>query len=759
MSLIAWYPLNGDLLDYSNSSNDGMIVGSGGKLVVSNTGKIGRCYERVSLNDSAEYIRGKNKIHLSGDFTMACWAYVTKCHSGTANGLVNTHDHLANTGCGINVKDISTTDFRISCNTGNGSSRTYNTYYGTTNIYNKWSHLAVTYDSTLHILKLIVNGEVELEISYTIVSKLDLLTIFNWSSSYASSAKFRPASKINDVRVYDNVISSKELMAISKPKVLHYKFNDPEEEPTENLFSSCAKYITEYTTSFPYPVDPPVCPVNGGSWSGITWSGDIKLPGTYNTGDVLSFSGWMLLYSTVPSSENSGSRYGAQIYANTGLLKKVDIDHGWNVWHYFETTITISTDNVTIIRLEDNGYDYQNANAGNTTGYWCNIQIEEKDHVTPFTKNSRQGIVYDSSGYRNHGTISSTSSPSWSDSSVMGTGAFKFYGPNRITLPSLIGNIDSITMTAWFKSTGTPGGTYHQLYGGAETEISIHTTGTLRIGYHVDGVREVTNTTASVTDGEWHLIASSCDGSTMKVFLDGVLVASYAVSGKIDNNFYRTIGTHGSSNTYWTNGYMTDFRIYAVALSEEDMKELYSVKGSVSRDGSFHCNEFVEDVGEKVTHTGTGTFSSLNEIGMPIRYIKGYVNGSTANAYSHWVEIQAYDNDDTNVALGKVATSSLLVDGSTNSASYHSDELVTVDLGALTFICYLKIWHYWSDGRTYHDNKVEVSADGVSWITVFDSSVDGEYAESSVGRTFPLLPSKASIYSEGYLSAIELNEV
>jgi hypothetical protein len=47
----------------------------------------------------------------------------------------------------------------------------------------------------------------------------------------------------------------------------------------------------------------------------------------------------------------------------------------------------------------------------------------------------------------------------------------------------------------------------------------------------------------------------------------------------------------------------------------------------------------------------------------------------------------------------------------------------------------VKVWHYANDGRTYHNTKTQVSADGVTWVTVFDSAVSGEYAETSAGKT------------------------
>src|SRR5665648_279507 len=92
-----------------------------------------------------------------------------------------------------------------------------------------------------------------------------------------------------------------------------------------------------------------------------------------------------------------------------------------------------------------------------------------------------------------------------------------------------------------------------------------------------------------------------------------------------------------------------------------------------------------------------------------------------------------------NVALGASATSSLLTDGNTNSSPYYNAGLglqqVTVTLNSAVDISSIKVWHYWLDGRTYHATKSDVSLDGSTWTTVFDSATSGEYAETSAGHS------------------------
>jgi RHS repeat-associated protein len=75
--------------------------------------------------------------------------------------------------------------------------------------------------------------------------------------------------------------------------------------------------------------------------------------------------------------------------------------------------------------------------------------------------------------------------------------------------------------------------------------------------------------------------------------------------------------------------------------------------------------------------------------------------------------------------------------GSDREFAYTSGGLhyLQVDLGAVYSVDKVKVWHYATDGRTYYNTKTEVSQDGVTWTTVFDSAVSGEYPETAAGKT------------------------
>ena len=108
-----------------------------------------------------------------------------------------------------------------------------------------------------------------------------------------------------------------------------------------------------------------------------------------------------------------------------------------------------------------------------------------------------------------------------------------------------------------------------------------------------------------------------------------------------------------------------------------------------------------------------------------------------------------------NLALNAAATSSLpavsgrliseVTNGITNGSYFESDPgtgSVTVDLGSQMSVGKVIVWHYYSDGRSYNNNLVQVSPDGTSWTTLFNSSVSGAFTEVAAGHTLTFTPTQ-----------------
>lgn len=224
-------------------------------------------------------------------------------------------------------------------------------------------------------------------------------------------------------------------------------------------------------------------------------------------------------------------------------------------------------------------------------------------------------LVKDSSGFRNDGTITLATAPTWSEDSPVGRGSMVFER-KYIDLPNLIGNTQEVTVSVWYKSKGIGGGGYHVIMGGAALEVSMPNSGQARVGMIIDGTRRVHNYPSNLTDGRWHNICALYDGSKQSIYVDGVLAGSTPYSGSLNNNFLRRIGVHGAGTNYYANGNIADVRIYATALSPEDILELYQTRASLDNEG----NLFVQEIDEmsptlkSIDSRGIASYMEFNEV-------------------------------------------------------------------------------------------------------------------------------------------------
>jgi len=115
---------------------------------------------------------------------------------------------------------------------------------------------------------------------------------------------------------------------------------------------------------------------------------------------------------------------------------------------------------------------------------------------------------------------------------------------------------------------------------------------------------------SGITSG-WHMFTGTFDGINKKLYIDGVLKASVntlqngtTLTEKTPLFYNKTNGifigaeatssaTTGSS-PYFT-GSMSDFRIYATALTADDILTLYKTSGIIDNKGNIYAYEFKEE--------------------------------------------------------------------------------------------------------------------------------------------------------------------
>ena len=84
----------------------------------------------------------------------------------------------------------------------------------------------------------------------------------------------------------------------------------------------------------------------------------------------------------------------------------------------------------------------------------------------------------------------------------------------------------------------------------------------------------------TLTDTDWHHLAGTFDGTTGRLYLDGVATGTPDTSGSlVTNNLNLYIGRNTDPDvaTTYFNGLIDDVRIYNRALSAQEVKQLYLI--------------------------------------------------------------------------------------------------------------------------------------------------------------------------------------
>ncbi|NOZ39438.1 MAG: LamG domain-containing protein, partial [Planctomycetes bacterium] len=219
--------------------------------------------------------------------------------------------------------------------------------------------------------------------------------------------------------------------------------------------------------------------------------------------------------------------------------------------------------------------------------------VAATDMVAHYKLDETSGTVAtDSSGYGNDGTY--TNSP------TLGTAgpypgdiatAVDFDGSNdHVALGNLNVSGSQITIAAWFKADSFPG-TASRIVAKANgsglsdnywslTSYSSGGSNFLGILLKTDsgGTVFIPSSTEALEIGEWTHVAAVYNGSTLKLYKNGVEILSSAVTGNITSGPTVPVWIAGSpSNEKYFDGRIDDVRIYSKSLSAEEVAELYGL--------------------------------------------------------------------------------------------------------------------------------------------------------------------------------------
>ena len=604
MALIAHYPLNGDLNDISG--NDYHLTNYG--ATVDNNGKIGKCYNfdgsgDVSGTPTGAYLGIDESITntgTSGGYTYSFWINVD----------TDATDRIALLYGAGTIRHIeiysSGKHFRTEAALQNGKS--FGSGVFPDEVRGKWSHFVIVFDNTLinRPVRWYQNGVLfytgymgngtNSDAEYFSFNSIGRAT---GSTSYLYAPSFK--GKMNDFRIYDHALSDKEIYDISKAKILHYSFNDMQEPTTNLLPIDDSKWVINksnyqgtctlisnseswITTGAEYQFAPRQDPESGG-WQVAEYrhyytSYDITKQYTLSFDLYIdsALTSWFQVAMKNPNGQNA-------VLNNVAISPSAYGDN----WFRYDVTFTplIATGVGTSIHITSND---------DARFKIANPQLEQKDHATPFAVSTRGGSVTDISGFGNHATLAESTTPRWVEDSKLGSGCYDF-GSNTDSKviqranPLIIG-ADELTLSAWVYPKGSHtddrgiiiqenGNFYLTLT--TSQQVSVYWYDTSPSGYHT--------TTETLPLNQWSHIASVWDGTFNKIFINGSLVKQTPVStpGRASSSTPITIGREKTNRIF--NGKIDEPKIYATALSDDDILKLYQERAALDNKGTLNVNE------------------------------------------------------------------------------------------------------------------------------------------------------------------------
>jgi hypothetical protein len=166
--------------------------------------------------------------------------------------------------------------------------------------------------------------------------------------------------------------------------------------------------------------------------------------------------------------------------------------------------------------------------------------------------------------------------------------AFAFTGAGSVNVPASRSlQPTAVTSMAWVKNLGSPGADNYILSQGADActaaSYALYTA-TEGVGFYVFGgvnfEESPLATPAQVWDGNWHLVAGTYDGATVRLYVDGAEVTpgtattvtiNYALPNQ---NFY--IGAYQGSCQFGFAGDIDEVRIFNRALSAGEIHDVFT---------------------------------------------------------------------------------------------------------------------------------------------------------------------------------------
>lgn len=611
MGLQIWLPLNGSIY---NQGLDGDAITNSSGITYASIGKIG---SQSLLSGSMT----TSKNYLGYEGTICFWIYITENsnkgmlygNSDTGASLYNrkwslflypTRNDLHCWGCQKDSKN----------NSPNGNWQLNGVIPD-----NKWTHICITHNRSMQYIY--ING---IQVAHKEWDSSGDIT-FDVSTPLMKNDVGR---YLQDYRIYDNCLSPKQVKEISKGLICHYLLGEVDGKiGGRNLIKNGKGNVKAgFFKNFPTVTDEygEFTLKSKKTYKGIILDGFVYECRDYPVGEKYTWS-YDIMYTAwnFPTGSNRGELWMGQRYVNapsgetaTGAWRGVT-QHNLpvvgqngcelNKWYHVKQTVTIPQQASSNVG-QQGIISFYNSNANVEASFTArlkNVKLEKSSTATPWTPAPEDdasfydNVIYDTSGYCNNGSVTDSTCPTWSSDTPRYKGSYVFNGNKQVIDTPNVFHQEDITISFWFKrlkDTNTRQFLF-TIWEGFSCELTADDIPLFRIATDVShAVDALSDKKITVNDGWTHFCGVYKNGEYSKIYINGQLKKSVSSASKIYWNIHSSkIGIYNSLNTYY-NGQISDVRIYATALSDSDILELYQSSASVDNNGNLMlAGEVIEE--------------------------------------------------------------------------------------------------------------------------------------------------------------------
>jgi hypothetical protein len=235
LPLIGWYRLNGDALDSSGNGNHGTVTGSGNWVA----GKTGDAREFTADNSQIAIphneLLSKRIFGTATRFSISVWFYPVSFENHGVLVAKATSGSYSNTTAGIWAEASGVAAIMGTNEGSNPSGSSIILRYVPT--LNEWHHIVAVADGThlrLYVDRVLRGSALISGMTRTRSENTAQITIGPRSAG-ANTSKVR--GSVCDLRLYDHDLSMKEIVELSKAKVMHMTFDQVDDVTDSSGFS------------------------------------------------------------------------------------------------------------------------------------------------------------------------------------------------------------------------------------------------------------------------------------------------------------------------------------------------------------------------------------------------------------------------------------------------------------------------------------------------------------------------------------------